>query len=105
MILTIMLPLHGFSQTKKKFAVGFKGGTYESIARSLNDAGILDVEIINSQGSDEIIELVNKGSAGYGIAQIDILLSAYNKKEWSVKNVLFALPLHAAEVLIPLVKD
>lgn len=86
------------SQKKYNFAVAFKGGTYESVVESLKDLDVIPMEITNLQGSEEIFAHVNEGKAHFGIAQLDILLNAYNREEWSVKNVRFVLPLYAEEL-------
>ncbi len=97
-LITCVIPLAGFAEKKYTFVVGFKGGTYEKFAHSLNDLKALSFKIINTHGSDEIIRKVNTGKADFGISQLDVLLDLYNNEKKRVKNVQFLLPLYAEEV-------
>lgn len=81
-----------------KFAVGFKGGTYESIVESLDDLPGLSFAAVNSQGSREIISSVNDRSTEFGIVQLDILSDVFNKGSLGVDNVKLVLPLYVEEV-------
>ncbi len=99
-IIAIFLPLTGYSGERPVFAVGFKGGTYEHFARSLNDLPSLSYEITNTQGSAEIIRYVNASRSDFGIAQLDILFNLNERDNQSSANVKLVLPLYTEEVHI-----
>lgn len=80
------------------FAAGFKGGTYESIANTLNKHPDLSLEIINTSGSSQIIQKVASGRAQIGIAQLDSFLDS--SKTNHHENVQILLPLYLEELHI-----
>lgn len=96
----VLLPFTGYAQESRSFAVGFKGGTYESIAKSIDDISSLSFEIINTQGSIEIIQMVNEGKADFGIVQLDIMLDLDMRESTKTENVKFVLPLYSEELHI-----
>ena len=97
-LFSIFFPFTGIAEDKCIFAVGFKGGTYENIAKSIKELSVFPFKIVRSRGSDEIINLVNSGDAEFGIAQLDVLLNAYNRKKRHVRNVKLVLPLYPEEI-------
>lgn len=59
-----------------KFAGGFEGGTYHSIANSLKNLPEWKVEIVKSNGSFENIQLIKEGKVDFGLVQLDMYKSA-----------------------------
>lgn len=100
MVLIALLPFSGYAQQNYNFAVGFKGGTYESIARSLDEITPLSFAIQNTQGSADIIKMINEGKADFGISQIDIFLDLDKREPNATENVKFLLPLYSEELHI-----
>jgi hypothetical protein len=98
--LIALMPLGGYTQQNYNFAVGFKGGTYESIAKSLDEITPLSFTILSTQGSTDIIRMVNEGKADFGIAQIDIFLDLDKRESQTTENVKFLLPLYSEELHI-----
>ncbi len=82
----------------RNFAVGFQGGTYENIVKSLDGLPSLSFKIINSQGTNDIINLINEGKAEFGMVQLDILSDVYNKEGGKNQNVKLLMPLYVEEV-------
>jgi hypothetical protein len=58
----------------------------------------LSFKIINSQGSNDIINAVNDSMAEFGIVQLDILSDVYNKEISKAQNVKILMPLYVEEV-------
>ncbi len=99
-LLMALLPVAGYTQQNYNFAVGFKGGTYESVAKSLNGVIPVSFTIVNTQGSNEIIRMISEGKADFGIAQIDIFLDIDKREPQVTDNVKFLIPLYAEELHI-----
>lgn len=97
-ITAVMIPGTGNTGKSYKFAVGFKGGTYEKCAQSLNNITPFKFKVVNSQGSTEIIKMVNQGEVDFGIAQLDILLDLDQREREKTQNVKFVLQLYSEEV-------
>lgn len=87
------------------FAVGFKGGTYESVAKSLNKLRALSYKIENTKGSSEIINKINRGESDFGIVQMDIFMNLQERDSGNTDNVKLVLPLYSEDVHILAKKD
>ena len=96
-IITASFLIAGCGRTSN-FAVGFQGGTYENIVKSLDGLPGLSFKIINSSGCNDIINSVNEGKAEFGIVQLDILADVLNKEGSRAQNVKFLMPLYIEEV-------
>ncbi len=104
-VLAVFLPFTVYSENSNNFAVGFKGGTYEHFAISINELPSLSFKITNTQGSNEIIKYVNGGKSDFGIAQLDILCNLDNRESKATENVKLVLPLYSEEVHVLAKKD
>ncbi len=94
----LLVPAIIFAELQFNFAVGFKGGTYEKFAKSLNDLNGLSYKIKNTKGSSAIISKINRGNSDLGIAQLDIYLNLEERQSGRTDNVKLILPLYAEEI-------
>ncbi len=76
----VILLLIFLSQCKEKeetlFAGGFIGGTYDTMAKSLQDIPALKVKVVNSNGSLDNINLLLDQKADFALTQVDMYYSA-----------------------------
>ncbi len=98
--LAVLSPLYAEEGMKFNFAVGFKGGTYEAVAKSLNKLSMLSYKIENTKGSSEIINKINNGESDFGIVQMDIYLNLQDRQDGTTENVRLVLPVYAEDVHI-----
>lgn len=88
----------GHTEKPLQFSVGFKGGTYEYFAKTLNKLPGVSFKIINTQGSNDIVRYVNAGRSDFGIAQLDIIFNLDSRESRATENIRFVLPLYSEEV-------
>ncbi|MCU0821395.1 MAG: hypothetical protein MUC95_02840, partial [Spirochaetes bacterium] len=99
-IIMILSPIYGEEPVTLTFAAGFKGGTYEAVAKSLDALQALSYKIENTRGSSQILDIINKGDADFGIVQMDIFLNLIERRTGSTDNVKLVLPLYSEDVHI-----
>lgn len=87
-----------FSLGKLRFASGFFGGTYNQMARTLNRLPGMRLSVIETRGSRENIDLIRKGKADIGFAQLDVLITSSAEKPEIKKSVRIILPIYREEV-------
>ena len=64
------------SKSETLFAGGFKGGTYDTMAKSLQENKSLKVKVVNSNGSLDNINLLLDKKADFCLTQVDMYYSA-----------------------------
>ena len=80
------------------FAGGFAGGTYDTMAKSLQEIPALKVKVINSNGSLDNINLLLDKKAEFALTQVDMYYSAKLGNAAIAKDISILLPVLQDEI-------
>ncbi len=98
----IIILIASIHQCKEKadtlFAGGFKGGTYDTMAKSLQENKSLKVKVVNSNGSLDNINLLLDKKADFCLTQVDMYYSAKLGNPEVAKQTSILLPVLQDEI-------
>jgi hypothetical protein len=98
-IIILIVSIHQCkSKTETFFAGGFKGGTYDTMAKSLQENKSLKVKVINSNGSLDNINLLLDKKADFCLTQVDMYYSAKLGNPEVAKQTTILLPVLQDEI-------
>jgi len=95
-LISILLQCKG--KTETTFAGGFPGGTYDALAKSLEENKTLNVKVINSNGSLDNINMLLDKKAEFCLTQIDMYYSAKLGNPEVAKQTAILLPVLQDEI-------
>ena len=98
LIILIAITLHCKGKSETIFAGGFPGGTYDTLAKSLEENKSLGVKVINSNGSLDNINMLLDKKAEFCLTQIDMYYSAKLGNPEVAKQTAILLPVLQDEI-------
>ncbi len=99
LIVILSLSINQCKENKAtSFAGGFPGGTYDTLAKSLQDNKSLKVKVVNSNGSLDNINLLLDKKADFCLTQVDMYYSAKLGNPEVAKNTSILMPVLQDEI-------